>query len=52
MTLDELKDKLKEILKVNDFDEEKNHRDADMALLDFINDDEVSDLFDEIKWYA
>jgi len=53
MNIDELKEKLKEIVAKDGFDEETEHMDADKALLDYINDDEVSELFDSIKkWYA
>lgn len=36
----------------NDCDCEKAHRKADGLLLEFINDEEITDAFDEIeKWY-
>ena len=48
-----LKEKLRELATKVDFDNEKDHKEADQLLLEYIDDKEVSDLFDEIeKWYA
>lgn len=51
MTKKELINKLK-ALRIND-DQELAHRNADDALLDFINDEKVTEAFKQIdKWYA
>jgi hypothetical protein len=52
VTLDELLDKLA-LCKEIDGDPEAAHCQADEALLDFIDDEEVRAAFDAIrKWYA
>jgi len=52
MTIEELIQSLKNI-KANGGDEERDHSKADRLLLDYINNQEVSDAFDAIdKWYA
>jgi len=56
--LEELKETLRAIKAREDdpnrtTDAEDNHRDADHALLKYIDSDEVTDLFEDIeKWYA
>jgi hypothetical protein len=57
MTRDELYHKLKEIRKeqLQDswFDAEENHKEADAALLEYIDDVEITKAFEKIeKWYA
>ncbi len=53
MTKVELVDHLKKIAVDNAGDEEKAHKEADTALLVFINDPDVTAAFDAIdKWYA
>lgn len=52
MTIEELKEKLKEIKKTGG-DCEDDHACADKLLLEFIGDVEVTELFNAIeKWYA
>jgi len=51
LSKEELILKLKEIQLIND--EEYAHQQADDALLAYINDDEITRLFNEIdKWYS
>jgi hypothetical protein len=51
MTKDELVTKLKALS--NNFDIEDSHIKADQLLLEYINDKDVVNAFDEIeKWYA
>lgn len=53
MELDELKKQLKDIADSDKHFPMSDHMDADLLLLKYINDDEVSDLFSNIeKWYA
>jgi hypothetical protein len=56
MTIGELLAKLlafQELRKVGDYDTEHVHIDADQLLLDYINDQRVTDAFDDLpKWYA
>ena len=53
MTKEELILRLEEIHKTDEEDKEISHRQADKALLDFIDDIEVNYAYDEIdKWYA
>lgn len=50
MTRDEV---LKRLRSLHSGDEEVDHLDADGALLEYINDPEISQAFNEIpKWYA
>lgn len=56
MTLEELKKELAKIKEIqlinaknNEFYEEENHQDADNFLLKYINDEEVTRLFNEIN---
>jgi len=52
MTKEELIAKLKEA-KDLDFDPEIAHVKADQAILDFINDEEINKIYDDIsKWYS
>ena len=52
MKLDKLKDKLEYIIG-NGGDPEGDHMNAENLLLDYINDEEVSILFNSIeKWYS
>lgn len=52
MTKEELIEKLKELHGEN-VDAEHNHGVADNLLLEFINDEEVTEAFEAIKrWYA
>ncbi len=52
MTIDQLKEKLR-LLAVLNGDEEVSHMTADRSLLEYINDPEVTELFDDIeKWYS
>lgn len=53
MTLEELKEKLKAIIdRQSNRDTERDHIEADGLLLEYINDEEVTRLFEEIeKWY-
>lgn len=52
MTIEELRAKLKNLLD-NGTDTENDHAEADCLLIEYINDDEVRELFDELeKWYA
>lgn len=51
MSKQELLEKLEELRGDDDF--ERVHIAADKFLIDFINDDEVSEAFDSVgKWYA
>lgn len=51
MTKEELLAKLRELAELDD--NEFTHKEADAALLEFINDAEISAAFEEIrKWYA
>ena len=51
MTLEELRIKLKEAF--DNGDEEQGHMDADLLLLEYINDPEVSEIFSSVrKWYV
>lgn len=53
MTRDELIHKLAEILDRRLHDAEVDHGDADDALLAYINDERVTELYSAIeKWYA
>lgn len=50
MTKEEL---LKELEKANRMDPESGHDYADEALLEFINDKDITDAFEKLeKWYA
>lgn len=52
MTIEELKAALARIAKEGE-DTERDHYEADQLLLAFINDKEVTDLFESIeRWYA
>lgn len=49
----ELLERLRQILDRGSSDPESDHADADDALLDYISDSEVRELYDEIeRWYA
>ena len=50
----QLLERLREIASRNiELSEEEDHTDADQALLDYINDAEISEAFDSIdKWYS
>jgi hypothetical protein len=49
----ELIKKLEELYTYADFDQEKAHIQADQALLDYIDDPDIGNLFHEIpKWYS
>lgn len=49
-TKDDLLERLDE---VKDYDQEAAHAEADLALLDFIDDEEITQAFEEVKsWYA
>ncbi len=51
MTKQELIEKLKELAKSSDTEEA--HGGADQLLIDFINDEEITEAYDSIKkWYA
>lgn len=51
MTKKQLLDKLKSCLEY--YDIEKSHSDADEALLNFINDPEITKAYNKLeKWYA
>jgi protein-arginine kinase activator protein McsA len=52
VSIEELKEKLKELTSESDY--ESAHKAADKLLLEYINDAEVSEIFeDEIgKWYT
>ncbi len=51
MTRDELLEKLKSL--ETDSPDEFSHVEADLALLDFINDPEITEAYHDIaKWYA
>lgn len=53
MSKQELIDKLKELLDLSKKDPEDAHGQADEYLLKFINDSEITDLFNKLeKWYA
>lgn len=55
MTIDELKEELKNIAKQNDGDVEANHGNADDLIINFLAqfDPEIKDIFESIhKWYA
>jgi hypothetical protein len=53
VTKEELITKLKELLEESHGDCENTHVEADEALLEFINDPEITEAFGEIeKWYA
>ena len=53
MTIDELIEKLKAIRQAGDWDRESNHIEADKALLEYINDPNVTAAFNVIdKWYS
>lgn len=53
MNREELLKKLRELQALSQDDEEVAHADADDALLEFINDPEVTVAFEAIKkWYA
>lgn len=50
---DELLKILEEAAAMSSWDEERAHIDADMALLDYIDDDEIRQAFDSVnRWYA
>ena len=50
---DELLKILEEAAAMSSWNEERAHIDADMALLDYINDDEIRQAFDRVdRWYA
>ncbi len=50
---DELLKTLEGAAAMSSYDEERAHIDADMALLDYINDDEIRQAFDRVdRWYA
>lgn len=52
MTIDELVEKLIEI-QHSENDEEQDHIDADNLLLEFINNEKVTEAFNNIyKWYS
>lgn len=49
-TKDELLARLKE---VKDYDHEAAHAEADLALLEYIDDEDITEAFEEVKtWYA
>lgn len=54
MTIEELRSKLQAIRdRQDDSDQEEDHIDADNLLVNFIGDEKVSSIFDDIeKWYA
>lgn len=54
MTKEELRAKLQEIATRGNKDPEVNHEDADKALLQYINDEGIRELFwyEIKKWYA
>jgi hypothetical protein len=53
MTIDELIARLQEIKETPLIDGEETHIEADLALLEYINDERVSELHGELApWYA
>ena len=53
MTIEELRQKLQEIKNNAGADVEGQHSDADRLLIKYINDAQVTKIFDDIeKWYA
>ena len=53
MTKEALIEKLRNLEKLSEYDEEMAHIEADAALLLFINDSDISAAFGSInKWYA
>ena len=52
MTLYELKERLRAIVAEDSADAERTHIEADGALLEYVGDDEVSRLHDELAPYC
>ena len=53
MTIEELRQKVREIHTHEEWDLEEIHNQLDRLLLEYINDEEVTNLFDQDSlWYA